>query len=110
MTSPANPTADDYRTQLRALLAQAGEYAAALDEIARDDPRRLLDVARQMTTWHAHLAAILFRIVGAPLAEHGMTLADALTLTAEAASHPKPASMWEHAARLWEQPSGPDEA
>ncbi len=109
-TDMPDPTADDHRTQLRTLLAQTGDYAAALDEIARDDPRRLLDVACQMTTWHAQLATILFHIVGCPLAERGVTLADALTVTAETASHPQPASMWEHAARLWEQLPGPDEA
>jgi len=102
MPNPANPAADDYRTQLRTLLAQAGDYAAALDQIVRDDPRRLLDVARQMTTWHAQLATVLLGIVGAPLAERGVTLADALTITAEAASQPKPISRWEYAARLFD--------
>lgn len=47
MTTPI-PATDDYRDQLRALLAQAGELGPALDEIARDDRRRLADVTRQL--------------------------------------------------------------
>jgi hypothetical protein len=113
MPNPASPTADDHRTQLRALLAQAGEYAAALDEIAHDDPRRLPDVARQLVHWHGQLAAVLFGIVGTPGADRGVTVADALTAVAEAAalSHANPISPWEHAARLFDpQAPGQDEA
>jgi hypothetical protein len=113
MPNPADPTADDYRTQLRAQLAQAGEYAAALDEIAHDDPRRLVDVARQMVHWHAQVAAVLLGIVGTPEADRGVTVADALTAVAEAAalSHANPISPWEHAARLFDpQTPGEDEA
>lgn len=108
MPNPANPTADNYRTQLRAQLVQAGDYAAALDEIAHDDPRRLLDVARQMVHWHAQLATVLLGIVGTPEADRGVTVADALTAPAEAAD---PISPWEHAARLFDpQTPGQDEA
>jgi hypothetical protein len=113
MPSPANPPAGDRHDQLRALLAQADDYAAALEEIARDDPRRLLDVARQMTAWHAQLATVLFGVIGTPEAERGVMLAGALTDMAEAVplTHANPTSRWEHAARLWEsEPTGPDEA
>ena len=111
MPDPANPPADDHRTQLRALLAQAGDYAAALDEIARDDPRRLLDVARQMVTWHAQLATVLLALVGTPEADRGVMIADALTTLAAPFTHPNPISPWEHAARLFD-PQAPsrDEA
>ena len=110
MPNPADPTADDHRTQLRALLAQAGDYAAALDEIARDDPRRLLDVARQMVHWHAQLATVLLGIVGTPEADRGVTVADALTALAEAAALTRANSIspWEHAARLFD-PQAPDQ-
>jgi hypothetical protein len=94
MPNPANPTADDHRTQLRSLLAQAAGFAAALDDIARDDPRRLLDVARQMVTWQVQLAAVLLAILGAPPG-------------ADAASQPKPVSMWEYAARQFDPPGDP---
>jgi hypothetical protein len=101
MPNPANPTVGDHRTQLRSLLAQAASFAAALDDIARDDPRRLPDVARQMVTWHAHLAAVLVGIVGTPQAELGVTLAQAVSTVAE------PVSMWEYAARLFDPPGDP---
>lgn len=98
MPDPSNQTADDYRTQLRTLLGQAGDYAAALEEIAHDDPRRLIDVARQMVTWHAQLATVLVGIAGTPEADRGVMLAGALTDMAEAASFtqatpPSPGSM-----------------
>jgi hypothetical protein len=95
-TDMPDPTADDHRTQLRALLAQADDYAAALDQIARDDPRRLLDVARQMTTWHAQLATVLLGIVGTSEAGCGVIVAVTLTALAEAAPliHAEPPSLW----------------
>ncbi len=97
--------ADDHRTQLHALLAQADDYAIALDEIAHDNPRRLLDVARQMIHWHAQVATVLLGIVGTPEAHRGVIVAGALTTMAEAATltHAKPVSQWEHAARIIEQ-------
>lgn len=113
MPDPANPTADGYRAQLRSLLVQADDYAAALDEIAHDDPRRLVDVARQMVHWHAQVATVLLGIVGTPEADRGVAVADALTAMAEAAalSHANPISPWEHAARLFDpQAPGQDEA
>jgi hypothetical protein len=110
MTDPANPTADDHRTQLHGLLAQADHYAAALDEIAHDDPRRLVDVARQLVHWHAQVAAVLVGIVGTPEAERGVMLAGALTALAETApaTHANPVSEWEHAAREFERLTGKD--
>lgn len=112
MPNPANRAADDCRIQLRALLAQADDYAAALDQIARDDPRRLVDLARQMTTWHAQLAAVLLGVVGTPEADRGVLVTDALTALAESApfTHAKQVSAWEHAARQFDPPPGQDQA
>jgi hypothetical protein len=113
MPSPANPPAGDRRDQLRALLAQADDYAAALEEIAGDNPRRLLDVASQMTAWHAQLATVLFGVVGTPEAERGVMLAGILADVAEAVpfAHAQPVSPWEHAARHFDpQPLNQDKA
>lgn len=112
MPNPADLPADDHRTQLRALLAQADDYAAALNHVVSDDPRRLLDVARQMTTWHGKLAAVLLSILS-PEAERGMAVAGALTALAEAVpfTHANAVSAWEHAARQFDpQPPGQDQA
>jgi hypothetical protein len=106
MTDRHDPPAG-HRDQLRALLARASEFTAALDEITHDDNRRLLDVGAQLVTWHAQLATVLLGIVRTPEAERGVTLAGALTATAEAApaGKGKPPSKWEMAARLFEQPA-----
>ena len=53
------PAADGHRGRLRSLLAQAGSYAAALDEIAQDDPRREANVVRQLRAWRRQLGATL---------------------------------------------------
>ena len=58
------PAADDHRGQLRALLVQAGELAAALDEIAQDNPRREADVIRQLRAWRRQLGATLDNLGG----------------------------------------------
>ncbi len=104
MPNPADLPANDLRT----LLAQASDFAAALDEIAQDDPRRVLDVARQMTVWHVQLATALHGILG-PEAERGMAVTDALTTLAEAVpdAHADPFSAWEHTGRQFDpQPPG----
>ena len=58
MTTPT-PATDDHRARLRELLAHAGSYAQALDDIAHDNPRREADVMRQLAAWHARVGALL---------------------------------------------------
>ena len=62
MTTPS-PATDDHRGRLRALLVQAGEYAAALDQIAEGNPRREADVISQISVWHDQLSTALVGIV-----------------------------------------------
>ena len=109
MLDPANPPADDHHSQLRSLLAQADDFAAALDHIARDDRRRLADVDRQMVTWQAQLAVVLLGIVGTPEADRGVLVADALTLMTEAGQiiNASRVSPWELAAREFERLTEP---
>lgn len=104
-----NLTAEDHYGQLRSLLAQADDFAAALDHIVRDDRRRLADVAHQMVAWQAQLAAVLLGIVGTPEADRGVIVADGLTAMTEAADFIKAnrVSPWELAAREFEHAAEP---
>jgi hypothetical protein len=62
MATPA-PATEDHRGQLRALLVQAGEFVAALDQIAQGNPRREADVISQIAAWHHQLGTALAGII-----------------------------------------------
>ena len=81
-------TTADHRGQLRQLLAHAGSYAQALDDIGQADPRREADVISQISVWHNQLGTALLRI---------MTTGSA----------GEPISVWEWCARTFEPAAEP---
>lgn len=99
MTNPPDqtPATDDRRGELRQLLAQGADFAAALADIAQDDPRREADVIRQVRAWRRQLGTILDHFAATP------AIADqASAISRQIRAEGKRPSPFEIAARLIE--------